>query len=142
VILGLPATIDEEVEIVNMRVASLGKALELPAEPPALEEIRRVVKIFRELRSGATEDGKNKVKSPSGTLSTAEVISVMTSGLSLAAHFGDGALKSADLASGMVGAIVKDPVQDTVVFKEYLETVVKERDGWKDLYRACRDQLS
>ena len=32
----------------------------------------------------------------------------------------------------MVGAIVKDPVQDTVVFKEYLETVVKERDGWKD----------
>jgi len=24
------------------------------------------------------------------------------------------------------------------VWREYLETVVKERDGWKDLYRACR----
>ena len=39
----------------------------------------------------------------------------------------------------MVGAIVRDPVQDRVVWQEYLETVVKERDGWKDLYRACRD---
>ena len=40
---------------------------------------------------------------------------------------------------GLVGAVVKDPVQDRVVWLEYLETVVKERDGWKDLYRACRE---
>jgi MoxR-like ATPase len=142
VVLALPDTAEEEVEIVRMRVASLSRALELPGEAPALEQIRRVVAIFRELRSGATEDGKAKVKSPSGTLSTAEAISVMTNGISLAAHFGDGTIKAADLASGMVGAIVKDPVQDPVVFKEYLETVVKERDGWKDLYRACRTQVS
>lgn len=141
VVLPTPATIDEEVSIVGQRVASMSKALSLPAEAPALEEIRRVVAIFRELRGGATEDGKAKVKSPSGTLSTAEAISVVTNGLALAAHFGDGSLKAADLASGMIGAIVKDPVQDPVVFREYLETVVKERDGWKDLYRACRDQM-
>src|SRR4030095_10122017 len=54
------------------------------------------------------------------------------------AHFGDGSLRAADLAGGLVGAVVKDPVQDKVVWQEYLETVVKERDGWKDLYRACR----
>jgi hypothetical protein len=41
----------------------------------------------------------------------------------------------------MVGAIVKDPAQDPTIFREYLETVVKERDGWKDLYRACKDSL-
>ena len=35
--------------------------------------------------------------------------------------------------------IVKDPVQDRVVWLEYLQTVVKERDGWKDLYRACQE---
>ena len=141
VVLPLPATLDEEVEIVRSRVASMSKALALPAEPPALEEIRRVVTIFRELRSGATEDGKAKVKSPSGTLSTAEAISVMTNGLSLAGHFGSGTVTAHDLASGMVGAIIKDPSQDPVVFKEYLETVVKERDGWKDLYRACKDRI-
>jgi len=127
------------VEIVRTRVASLGRALEIPAEPPALEEIRRLVTIFRELRAGLTSDGKTKLKSPSGSLSTAEAISVVNQGLSLAAHFGDGSLRSADLAGGLVGAIVKDPVQDKVVWQEYLETIVKERDGWKDLYRACRE---
>ena len=138
VILPLPETVEEEVEIVRSRVASLGRALEIPAEPPALEEIRRLVTIFRELRAGATADGKTKLKSPSGTLSTAEAISVVNQGLSLAAHFGDGSLRAADLAGGVVGAVLKDPVQDKVVWQEYLETVVKERDGWKDLYRACR----
>ena len=141
VVLPLPATLDEEVSIVQGRVASMSKALALPAEAPALEQIRRVVAVFRELRQGQTEDGKAKVKSPSGTLSTAEAISVVTNGLALAGHFGDGVLKAADVASGMVGAIVKDPVQDPAVFREYLETVVKERDGWKDLYRACKAQL-
>lgn len=139
VILPVPDDADREVEIVRMRVESMGRALELPAEPPALAEIRRVVSIFRELRSGATEDGRTKLKVPSGTLSTAEAISVMVGGLSLAAYFGDGELRADDVAAGLVGAIVKDPVQDAVVFKEYLETVVKDRDGWKDLYRACRE---
>ena len=139
VILPVPTHADEEVQIVQKRVESLGRALELPAEPPALEEIRRVVTIFRELRTGITEDGKTKVKSPSGTLSPAEAISVVSSGMALAAHFGDGNLSADDLAAGVQGAVVKDPVQDAVVWKEYLETVVKERDGWKDIYRACRE---
>ncbi len=141
VVLPTPSTLDEEVEIVSRRVESLGKALELPGEKPALEEIRRVVTIFRELRDGVTADGKTKIKSPSGTLSTAEAISVVGQGMALAGHFGDGSLKASDIASGLVGAIVKDPVQDKVVYQEYLETVVKERQGWKDLYRACREVL-
>lgn len=139
VVLPTPATIEEEVEIVERRVASLGRALELPAEAPATQEIRRVVTIFRELRNGLTVDGKTKLKSPSGTLSPAEAISVVNNGLALAAHFGDGALNAADLASSMTGAVIKDPVQDRVVWQEYLETVIKEREGWKDLYRACRE---
>lgn len=141
VVLPLPKTLAEEVDIVQRRVESLGRALELPAEPPALEEVRRVVTIFRELRSGVTEDGKTKIKSPSSTLSTAEAISVVNSGLALAAHFGDGQLGAKDVASGLIGAVVKDPVQDQIVWKEYLETVVKERSGWKDLYRACREVI-
>jgi MoxR-like ATPase len=141
VVLPLPDTLDEEVSIVQRRVAELGRSLALPAEPPALEEIRRIVTVFRELRAGVTADGKTKLKSPSGTLSTAEAISVVNSGLALAAHFGDGTLRAADVASGITGAIVKDPVQDKQIWQEYLETVVKERAGWKDLYRSCREVL-
>ena len=138
VVLPLPATADEEIKIVQQRVADLGQALELPVEAPAIEEIRRIVTIFRELRKGETADTKKRIKGTGGTLSTAEIISVMNSGLALSAHFGDGSLKPADLAAALTGAIVKDPIHDTVVWKEYLETVVKERDGWDEIYQACR----
>ena len=141
VVLPVPETLDEEVTIVDQRVNELGRALELPAEKPALEEIRRVVTVFRELRNGLTEDGKTKLKSPSGTLSTAEAISVLNNGLAMAGYYGDGTLRAGDLAAGLTGAIIKDPVQDRLVWQEYLQTVAKERDGWKDLYRACREVL-
>jgi MoxR-like ATPase len=139
VVLPVPASEDEEVAIVVKRVAEMGRALALPAEPPALKEVRRVVQIFRELRNGRTEDGRMQVKSPSSTLSTAEAISVINSGMALAGHFGDGVLRPQDMASGLIGAVVKDPVQDAVVWNEYLETIVKERGDWNDLYRACRE---
>ncbi len=138
VVLPLPAALEDEVEIVRMRVDDIGRALELPPAAPSLEEIRRVVTVFRELRNGATVDGRAKVKQPTATLSTAEAISVVTNGLTLAAHFGDGELRAEDIAASLVGAVVKDPVQDQVAWLEYLETVAKERKGWSDLYQACR----
>jgi len=141
VVLPLPATLEEEVDIVQRRVESLGRALELPGEISALEEIRRIVTIFRELRSGMTADGKTRLKSPSGTLSTAEAISVVNSGVALAAHFGDGSLRANDVAAGLIGAVIKDPIQDKIVWQEYLETVAKERKDWKDLYRSCKEML-
>ena len=141
VILPLPATLEEEARIVQTRVTSIGKALEIPAEIPSLKEIERLVLVFRELREGKTTDGKTKLKSPSATLSTAEAISVVTNGLSLAAHFGDGKVKAPDLAGGLIGAVIKDPKQDSLIFQEYLETIVKERDDWKDLYRAFRELM-
>ncbi|HEV8559747.1 MAG TPA: AAA family ATPase [Actinophytocola sp.] len=139
VVLPLPDSAEEEVEIVARRVSQLGAALELPEPDAGLAEIRRVVSVFRELRAGRTEDGRTALKSPSGTLSTAEAISVVTGGLALAAHFGDGVLRPHDVAGGILGAVMKDPSSDRVVWTEYLETVVRERDGWADFYRACRE---
>lgn len=139
VVLPLPASLDEEVRIVQTRVEKQGRALQLPAEAPALAQIQRLVTVFRELRQGRTDNGKTKLKSPSGTLSTGEAISVMNAGQALAAYFGDGTLRAADLAAGLTGAVIKDPAPDRVVWLEYLETVVKEREGWQDLYRACRE---
>ncbi len=139
VVLPVPQTADDEVEIVTRRVAQLGRNLDLPEVPASLTEIRRVVTVFRELRNGITEDGRTKVKSPSGTLSTAEAISVITNGIALAAHFGDGVLRPTDVAAGISGAVVQDPVSDGVVWREYLETVVREREDWDDFYAACRE---
>jgi MoxR-like ATPase len=138
-VLPLPDTLEQEVEIVRTRVAAIGRSLELPPEVEALSEIERVVTIFRELRSGTTLNQRTTVKSPSATLSTAEAISVMTNGVALAAHFGDGVIRADDVAAALTGAVVKDPVQDRIVWQEYLETVVKDRSEWNDLYRACRE---
>jgi len=139
VVLPLPATAEEEIAIVDRRVAELGEALALPPVTRSRDEIRRVVTVFRELRDGVTEDGRTSLKTPSGTLSTAEAISVVTSGLALAAHFGDGHLSASDMAAGIVGAVVKDPIHDLVAWREYLEVVVRDRPGWGAFYEACRD---
>ena len=139
VVLPLPASLDEEVGIVARRVADLGPGLALPEAVSGASEIERVVTVFRELRSGVTEDGRTTLKVPSGTLSTAEAISVVTGGLALATHFGDGQLRPGDIAAGILGAVVKDPVSDRIAWTEYLEAVVRERSGWHEFYRACRE---
>ncbi len=139
VVLPLPNSLEEEVKIVKTRVDQLGKGLDILSEPAPVKEIQRLVTMFRELRSGKTSDGKTKLKIPSATLSTAEAISVINSGQALAAHFGDGKLKARDLAAGVIGAIIKDPTQDNEVWEEYLETVIRERKDWSDLYRAFRE---
>ncbi len=141
VVMPLPNSLEEEVNIVKTRVEKIGQSLELPAASAPVKEIQRLVTIFRELRSGKTEDGRTKLKMPSSTLSTAEAISVVHSGQALAVHFGDGVLKANDLAAGITGAIVKDPVQDRNIWLEYLETVVKERKDWSDIYRSCKELI-
>lgn len=142
VVLPLPATTEIETRIVARRVAEVGRALELPIEPPAVAEIERVVRLFRELRSGRSEDGRTKVPVPSGTLSTAEAIDVVANGMSLAAHFGDGEVRARDLAAGLFGAVVREAQRDEVTLRTYLETVVREREGWQDLHEALSELLS
>lgn len=141
VVLPSPATLEEETEIVFKRVGEIGSNLSLPPIEPAEKELARVVTLFRELREGKTLDGKTKLKAPSGTLSTAEAISVGVSAWAEAAHFGDGAIDARALAANLVGAVVKDPVQDAVALEEYLENVVRSRENWADLYSAMREVM-
>lgn len=141
VVLPLPDSAREEVDIVVKRVGEMAQSLDLPAPKNVADEVARVVAIFRELRSGATEDGKVALKTPSGGLSTAEAIAVMVGGISQATFFNDGKLNADTLASNMIGAVVKDPVQDKIVLGEYLETVLKKRSGFEAYYAALTDRL-
>lgn len=140
VVLPLPKDMTEEVSIITKRVSEKAASLNLPEPRNVADEVRRVVTIFRELRSGATEDGRLTLKSPSGGLSSAEAIGVMVSGISQCAYFNDGTLDPASLAGGMLGAIVKDPVQDRAVLDEYLETVLRSRKGYEGYYGALSGQ--
>jgi len=143
VVLPAPATLETEVDIVRRRVHELAKNLELKAPVPADEAIEKVVTIFRELRTGQTLDGKNKLKSPSGVLSTAEAISVLAGSMALAGNFGDGKVSPEDLASSIQGAVIKDEEKDNIVWQEYLSNVLKKRGAdWRPLFTACSDKMS
>jgi MoxR-like ATPase len=143
IVLPSPSNIETEVDIVRKRVAEISNSYELQAELPDEEAVRKVVTIFRELRSGMTLDGKEKVKGPSGVISTAEAISLLTGSMALAGSFGTGQISEEDIAAGLQGAIVKDEEKDRLVWKEYLENVMKKRGStWRNLYHACSEMNS
>jgi MoxR-like ATPase len=140
IVLPTPGDVNTEIEIVRKRVSELAVNLELQASLPAEDALMKVVTIFRELRSGVTLDSKEKVKSPSGVLSTAEAISLLANSMALAASFGNGRITSEDIAAGLQGAIVRDEEKDRLVWKEYLDNVLKKRGSeWRELYNACRE---
>jgi MoxR-like ATPase len=140
VILTAPLDLDTEIAIVKKRVQELSEELELHSELPEVEAIRKVVTIFRELREGMTLDSKEKIKVPSGVLSTAEAISLLANSMALAASFGSGKVMEPDLASGLQGAIIKDDEKDRLVWEEYLDNIMKKRGSdWRKLFQACRE---
>jgi MoxR-like ATPase len=139
VVLPLPDDMEQEIAIVTKRVGEMAQGLDLPTPKNVAQEVARIVAIFRELRGGATLDGKMTLKTPSGSLSTAEAIAVMIGGLSQAAFFNEGLLSAEGIAPNMIGAIVKDPVQDKVVLEEYLETVLMKRPDYAEYYHTLID---
>ncbi|CEN37499.1 ATP-binding protein [Capnocytophaga cynodegmi] len=140
IVLPSPATLETEVSIVTKRVAEISNNYQLKASLPTNEAIEKIVTIFRELRKGMTLDEKQKLKSPSGVISTAEAISLITNSMALAGSFGNGSVTDEDLASGLQGAIVKDEDKDKLVWKEYLENVMKKRGAsWRELYNHCTE---
>lgn len=143
IVLPTPQTLETEVDIVKKRVRELASSLALRAELPADEAVEKVVTIFRELRTGQTLDGKNKLKTPSGVLSTAEAISVLANSMALAGSFGSGEVTAHDLAAGIQGSVVKDEEKDKGVWTEYLTNVLKKRGAeWRPLFTACSEHNS
>lgn len=139
VVLPLPDSMDEEISIILRRVEEMGASLDLPIPKNAKAEIEKIVTIFRELRGGETLDGKMALKTPTGNLSTAEAISVMMGSISQANWFSDHGLEAEYVSSNLVGAIIKDPVQDKTVLEEYLESVLKKRKGFASYYTSIND---
>ena len=140
VVLPAPASLEAEMDIVRTRVEQLAGSLDLNAALPAGEVVEKVCTIFRELRSGQTLDGAQKLKPPTGVLSTAEAISLLANSMALAGSFGDGRITDGDLAAGLQGAVVKDEDKDGLAWKEYLEHIMKKRGGkWAGLSRECKE---
>ena len=140
VVLPAPESLEAEMEIVRSRITQLSENLDLNAKLPNEEVVEKVCTIFRELRRGATLDGKQKLKSTSGVLSTAEAISLLANSMALAGSFGDGTVTERDLAAGLQGAVVKEDSKDQKVWLEYLENIMRKRGSkWLPLYEECKE---
>lgn len=140
VVLPAPESLESEMEIVRSRVEQLSKNLDLNAQLPEKAVIEKVCTVFRELRTGVTLDGKQKLKAPGGVLSTAEAISLLANSMALAGSFGNGQITDYDLAAGLQGAVVKEEGKDSKVWEEYLENIMRKRGSkWLGLYKECKE---
>lgn len=142
VVLPSPKDIETEMSIVNQRVGQLSSGLDTNSALPGDQIVRKVITIFRELRSGQTLDNRQKVKSPSGILSTAEAISLLTNSMALAGSFGSGEVNDEDIAAGLQGAVIKNEEKDRQIWAEYLNNVMKLKGSeWRKLYNSCQELL-
>lgn len=133
--------LEQEIRIVRQREAELRNDYQVGVAAPD-ELARMLVTLFQELRRGSTTDGKTKVKTPQGVLSTAEAISVLFNGGILAQSFGSGTVTGDEIARSLAGALAKEGRDDLKVLKDYVETVAKTRSGpWKAFYQAARKSL-
>lgn len=128
-----PDTLEEEVDIVSFKLQSdtvqFSDEVEL-----SRKEIERVVQVYRELRSGQTLDGKQKISTTESVLSTAEAISTLEHCIYMAGFFGNSKVGARELAATLPGSIVKNPDKDEKPWMDYKRLVLAKREEWKDLY--------
>lgn len=130
--LPLPHSIEEEVRIIRFKLEEESINQSIEAVLPE-KEIQRIVQIFRELRSGVTVDGKQKIKPTENALSTAEAISTAHQSINLARYFGNGTVTAREIAMALPGSIIKNPDKDGPAWEDYQRTIIAHRKEWADL---------
>jgi len=115
------------------------RMLEKAAVPvvPSEDLLSVLVRTFRELRSGQTEDG-GATDRLSTVMSTAEAVSVAYAMGVRSYYLGQGTPNGADLVHSLAGAAVKDDPEDLKKLRRYIEQRVVKREGkpWKEVYEA------
>ncbi len=112
--------------------------------PPAVDQslVKLLVTIFRDLRSGRTEEGW-QVNQPSTVMSTAEAVAVSTAIMREGVFFPSGFEPVSRLPGHLLGVVMKDDVKDRERLLAYWDGPVKRRaeDGgalWKRLAKLRR----
>ena len=130
------ADADREADLVaTAAVAALADGQTPPAVDQAL--VKLLVTIFRDLRSGRTEEGW-QVNQPSTVMSTAEAVAVSTAIMREGVFFPSGFEPVSRLPGHLLGVVMKDDAKDRERLLAYWDGPVKRRadDGgplWKRL---------
>ncbi len=135
----LPETLKEEVQIVQQRVSQMERMLEIPLAPLKVELTEKLVTLLRELRSGKSEGGKQKIKPSKAGLSPADAISIMHLARIESAIFGKGKPLINNITQSVLQTMTKIDSSEQAILQEYNETILKKRADWKDWYQAFAD---
>ncbi len=116
------------------------------AVPMKVDEnvINVLVSVFRDLRTGTTEDGAT-VATPNSVMSTAEAVNVAHAA-ALDALFLDGTRMSAShVARQIRGVVFKDDLEDARRFRSYIDQIarvrMKRNKSWSEFYKAAKKDL-
>jgi len=128
---------DREIQLVTARATAL---LAVGPRPQTVDAalVQLMVTVFRDLRSGRTEEGW-QVDRPSTVMSTAEAVAVTTSVMREAAFFPSGFDPVTRLPGHLLGVVMKDEAKDRERLLKYWDGPVKRRADqggplWKRLH--------
>lgn len=109
---------------------------------PTLETdlLALVVDVFRDLRTGQTEDGAT-LAVPNSVMSTAEAVNVAHAALLEATYLGTGTADGGHIARQLGGVVFKDDPDDARKLRAYVDQIAKHRarrsKQWKAFHAAA-----
>lgn len=110
--------------------------------PPDVIDL--VVTVFRDLRTGRTEDGAT-VAQPDSVMSTAEAVNVTHAAVLEAAYLDGTAATPAHVARQIPGCVFKDNPEDARVLRAYVDQIAGPRARhsrtWATFHEAARTAL-
>ncbi|MBK8954773.1 MAG: AAA family ATPase [Saprospiraceae bacterium] len=140
-VMPLPENLSDEIRIVHQRVQQMEKSLNIPLEKLKEKHIEKLLVIFRELRSGISNDGKQKIKKTKSLFSPAETISMLHHARIQHHYFSDAELGIPDLAHAMIQTFIKDDPEEMNTLSEYNESVLKKRADFKEWYELLKKNI-
>ena len=114
--------------------------------PASLDDkvIDVLVAVFRDLRTGTTEDGAN-VATPNSVMSTAEAVNVAHAAALDALYLEGSKVSTAHIARQIRGVVFKDDPEDARRFRSYVDQIAKARmkrsKAWSEFYKAAKKDL-
>ncbi|MEM9069237.1 MAG: AAA family ATPase [Myxococcota bacterium] len=125
-----------ELALVKSQSSKMLEEAGVPMAPP--EPVLEVlVRAFRELRTGESEDGATMDRL-SSVMSTAEAVSVAFSMGVRSYYIRDGKCTGEDLVHCLAGAAVKDNLEDLKKLRRYIDQRAGKRSSaaWQEVYEA------
>ena len=119
------------------------------AEQPRAAELDEavldvLVAVFRDLRTGSTEEGAS-IATPNSVMSTAEAVNVAHAAVLDAFYLDDAAATTAHVAKQIRGVVFKDDPEDARRFRSYVDQIAKARmkrsKAWSVFYKAAKQDL-